>query len=190
MLTGTPGQQPIVLPLTAAAGAEKDKVAEKADAEEEGAASDGRCTCCDGNSRALLRNFSYWHTLFTVSTATAVIAAGGPCSQHREAYMQSDSLPRPVPCGTTQMDPKEITSHEHSPHVHNKGMSTILTHAGESKPGEPPRPVVMSTVMIFGDEKAVEIAERMVWEAVENKEQKVGVGLRAYTKLLFYCCYI
>eukprot|EP00955_Chlamydomonas_euryale_P038627 351140-Chlamydomonas_euryale.AAC.47 len=51
---------------------------------------------------------------------------------------------------------------------------------GAAQPGGPaPK---MSVIMVFGDEKAVEIAERMILEAVENKEQKAKQREQQYDK--------
>ena len=40
----------------------------------------------------------------------------------------------------------------------------------------------MTILMLYGDAKSLEIAERMIWEAVENKEQKAKQRAKEYEK--------
>eukprot|EP00983_Pelagomonas_calceolata_P120091 1160672-Pelagomonas_calceolata.AAC.2 len=42
----------------------------------------------------------------------------------------------------------------------------------EPAPGAPPRKMV--TLLMYGDAKAIEIAERMIFEAVDNNRQQVS----------------
>lgn len=47
-------------------------------------------------------------------------------------------------------------------------------------PGAPPRK--MATLLLFGDQKQVETAERMIWEAVDNRAQKQKQRAKEYER--------
>ncbi|GAX80414.1 hypothetical protein CEUSTIGMA_g7853.t1 [Chlamydomonas eustigma] len=82
--------------------------------------------------------------------------------------------------GSRPAAPSSGTQQEEGDHGGGRENEADDESADDDKPGAPPRK--MTTVEIFGDAKAVEIAERMIFEAIDNREQKQKQRQKEYEK--------